>query len=277
MPNRISHRIEDTLKRTVANCSPHRLSYRGKSMFPRERARDAKSTGKYIAIFLMGLAACSLSARPQSTYKPEKAPSWRYKVPASPTVDARTPSQVSADDQYFDTYFGAPDPLDGPQHMGAGMSAPGVFNEDFPARYRNEIVVAHFSTWSTYLTRSQHSVYTIVHLQIDRVVTDKDGKLKAGETIPLFVPGGTVRGPNTGKTISYLIRADDFPLEPNAEYLIFLGHPPQYPSYNYVKAWKVENGVLRPATSLDAYRASHGLSTHNGDSLEDAIHGLTSH
>ena len=249
-------------------------------MFSRNRAPSAKSAGRYIAISLISLAAYSLSARTQSTYQPEKAPSWRYKVPASPAVDTRTAAEMRADDQYFDTYFGSPDPLDGPQTYRTGRSGPGVVNEDFPTLLRDEVVVAHFSTWSTHLTSSRHSIYTIVNLQIDRVVTDKDGKLKAGETLHLLIPGGTVRIPRTGKIVSYFLSyvwADYFPLEPNTKYLIFLAHDPPHPSYQYVKAWNVDKGILRPVSETDKYRASRELSTHNGESLEDAIRELTSH
>ncbi len=243
------------------------------------RAGNTKHIGRYIyvAIFLMATGALNLSAWSQSTYQPEKAPAWRYQVPASPMVDTRTTAEISAEDKYSDTCCGASDPLDGPQRMGIGRSGPAEFYEEFPARFRDEVVVAHFSTWTDHLSTSRCSIYTVVNLQIDRVVIDKVGELKAGETLPIFVPGGTVLAPTTGKVISYFIRADDFPLEPNTEYLIFLNRQPPYPSYQYMKAWNVSKGVLEPTTSVDLSRVTHGLSTHNGESLEDAIHDLTSH
>jgi hypothetical protein len=93
----------------------------------------------------------------------------------------------------------------------------------------------------------------------------------------LVIPGGTVLAPGTQQVISHFIRAGDFPLEPNTEYLIFLHQEPSLPFYQYVKAWKVDRGILEPVDKFDAFRISQGRSTYGGKSLESAISELNSH
>lgn len=233
------------------------------------------------AVILLILIPFSLNVRSQGISNSEdKAPSWRYQPPAataSPTVDTRTPAEISFEDKYFDTYTGAADPLDGPQHRITGLSGHGVFDEDFPASFRDEVFVAHFSTWVSHLSSSRRSIYTTINLQVDRVVSDKDGHMSEGSVIPFIIPGGTALAPGTQKVLSYFIRAGDFPLEPDTEYLIFLDRQPQLPFYEYVKAWRVEKGVLEPVTKFDSFRISQGRSTHGGTTLESAIRELMAH
>ncbi len=193
----------------------------------------------------------------------------------SSAVDTRTPAEIHAEDNYFDTHYGASDPLDGPQRFWSGMSGHGYRDEDFPSDARDEVFVAHFSTWAAHLSESRLSIYTTINLQIDRVVVDKDRKFKQGSDIPLIVPGGTILAPWTQKAFSYFIRADDFTLLPNTEYLIFLSRQPQLQFYNYIKAWKVDKGILEPAIRFDTFRMSQGRSTYGGKSLESAICYLT--
>ncbi len=213
----------------------------------------------------------------------DRVPSWRLQPPAdppSPTADTRTPAEINIEDNYFDSWTGAPDPLDGPpvQRPGTvGRSGDGGLDEDFPTRSRDEVVVAHFSTWLSHLSSSHRTIYTTVYLQVDRVVSDKGGHLVAGSVTPLLIPGGTILAPGTQKVISHFLRAVDFPLEPNTEYLIFLGQEPSLPFYQYAKAWKVDKGILEPVNKYDAFRVAQGRSTHSGMSLESAINELNSH
>jgi hypothetical protein len=95
--------------------------------------------------------------------------------------------------------------------------------------------------------------------------------------LPFIVWGGTVLAPGTQKPLSYFIRADDFPLEPNTKYLLFLTRNAKLPFYEYLKAWNVDTGVLEPVTKFDTYRISQGRSPHAGRSLDSAIDELTSH
>ena len=108
----------------------------------------------------------------------DRVPSWRFQPPAdppSPTADTRTPAEISIEDNYFDSWTGAPDPLDGPPVQRPGTvvgSSPGGLDQDFPIWSRDEVVVAHFSTWLSHLSSSHRAVYTTVYLQVDRVVSD---------------------------------------------------------------------------------------------------------
>jgi hypothetical protein len=216
-----------------------------------------------------------------NTRNDDQAPAWRFQLPAagSPSEDRRTPKDIKIEDDYFDSHCGASDPIGGPQRMVGGHSGHASFDEDFPVRFRDEVVVAHFTTWSTHLSSSRHSIYTIVNLQIDRIVADKDGHKTEGSVISLAVPGGTVLDPApiTRPVLSYCIQGKDFPLEPNIKYLIFLNHQPTLPFYVYMKAWNVDKGALEPTTAFDAYRISQGRSSHAGKSLKSAINELSSH
>lgn len=213
----------------------------------------------------------------------DRVPSWRFQPPAdppSPTADTRTPAEISIEDNYFDSWSEASDPLDGPPVQRPGTvvgSSPGGLDQDFPIWSRDEVVVAHFSTWLSHLSSSHRAVYTTVYLQVDRVVSDKSGQLVAGSVTPLLIPGGIILAPGTQKVISHLLRAGDFPLEPNTEYLIFLNQEPSLPFYQYAKAWKVDKGILEPVNKYDAFRVAQGRSTHSGMSLESAINELNSH
>jgi hypothetical protein len=221
------------------------------------------------------LALCTLEADPQTP----PPPSWRSQAP-NPSLlqqpDTRTVADANYEDTYFDSHAGAADPLDGPQSMEAMMSAHGESQEDFPANARDEVFVAHFSNWASYLSHSRRSIYTIVNLIVDRVVTDKDGHITPGYTIPLAIPGGTVIAPGTQKVLSYFVRFGDFPLEPNTKYLVFLTHRNR-PFFEYSQAWNVDKGVLEPVTPYQAYKVSHGIAPHAMGNLENAVRDLTSH
>jgi hypothetical protein len=223
------------------------------------------------AIILL-CAAYSITATPKTPH----VPSWRLEapnrvVPLPP--DPRDPANIEAEDAYFDRWAGAADPLDGPQSIGSGSSGPGEVREDFPAVHE-EVFVAHFSNWRSYLSQSRRSIYTIVNLVIDRVVSDKGGHITSGSTVSLAIPGGTVLAPTTEKTLSYFVRYGDFPLEPNTKYLIFLSSSNR-PFFEYVQAWNVDKGVLEPITPYQSYRVSHGLASHGLENLEDAARDLT--
>jgi hypothetical protein len=252
-------------------------------MHPRNSMRTEQHTGvvnRTTTVLLM-LTLGSLGASPQIAPAPvEKAPAWRTRPPESTSsgVDNRSSAEIDIADRYFDQWTGATDPLDGPQHTATYHSSfHKEVDEDFPSKYRDEVVIAHFSTWVPHLSGSHRSIYTTVNLQIDRVISDKDGHLKEGSVVPLLVPGGTLTIPGTQRVISTAIRGDDFPLEPNTQYLVFLGYRPLVlPFYEYVKAWKIDAGVLAPVSRFDAFRVSQGRSAHNGVFLESAIRELSS-
>jgi len=207
----------------------------------------------------------------------DQAPAWRFQLaaPGAPIEDKRTPAEIKIEDNFFDSNYGASDPIDGPQRMGTGRSGPASFDEDFPARVRDEVIVAHFTTWFAYLSSSHRSIYTVLNLQIDRIVADKGGHMTERSVIPFVIPGGRVVS-FAGQQLTYGIRGVDFPLEPNKEYLIFLFQPsPSF--YMYLKAWNVDKGVLEPTTAFDSYRISQGRSSHAGKYLESAISELTAH
>jgi hypothetical protein len=221
------------------------------------------------------------SVIPQA-YSEPPAPSWRYQPPSSGTsssADTRSPEQKEDADKYFDSIAGSADPLDGPQRfIRGGGSRVYKRDEDFPSLALDEVVVGHFSTWNSYISSSKHSIYTVVNLHIDRVVSSKSGLLYGGPEVPVYITGGTIVLPKSGKVYSYWIRSrDEFPLEPNIEYLIFLdrGNPASF--YQYVKAWQIDSGVLRPVTERDRYAVSLKRSTHNGMTMESAIEELRSH
>jgi hypothetical protein len=245
-----------------------------------------------LAVFLQG----SLNSRSQTApaappSEEDNPPAWRLKPPDPQVADPRSPAELSSLGEYFDFGAGASDPLDGPPSGMTHYSS--AYQEsdygDFPVD-RDEVVVAHFSTWTSRLSDSHLSIYTTVNLQIDRVVTDKSGTLAGGLTIPLSIPGGTIRLPGTERTISHFVRLRDFPLEPNTKYLIFLSYRPMegplqagvrpiplFYFFEYVKAWKVDQDVLTPLTRFDRARASQGKPSHVRASLESAISELTSH
>jgi len=242
---------------------------------------------KYRSLFLFVLATCVVG-RPMfaqntpvaqsNTRNDDQAPVWRFQVPAvrSSNEDTRTPTEIKTEDDYFDSCCGASEPIGDPPRMGVGRSGHGVIDEDFPSRFRNEVVVAHFTTWTPHLSRSRRSIYTIINFQIDRIVADKGGHMTEGSLIPLAVPGGTVLA-IPRPVLTFGIRGTDFPLEPNIKYLVFLTPQSALPFYMYVKAWSVDKGTLEPTTAFDTYRISQGRSSHAGKSLESAIGELTSH
>jgi hypothetical protein len=120
------------------------------------------TTPMRITVFLLAVLPFSLHTRAQEVPKnDDQAPAWRFQLPiaGSSSEDTRTPADIKTEDDYFDSCCGASDPLDGPQRAGIGVSGHASFDEDFPSRFRDEIVVAHFTTWTTHLSSSRHSIY----------------------------------------------------------------------------------------------------------------------
>lgn len=208
----------------------------------------------------------------------EKGPAWRYQLPAPSLSDSRDRSESDEEDAYFDKWFGSASPLESPQVGQQYSSASAELDSgDFPLNSSNVIVVAHFNTWNSYLSSSHRSVYTIVNLQIDRVIADKTATLAPGEIVQLAIPGGTVSVSDKGKTLSWGIRAFAFPCEPGPEYLMFLSYRPKQVTFlEYEKAWLVDHGTLQPVSRFDIDRHLKGEPSHAGSSLESAIQEIQS-
>lgn len=230
-------------------------------------------------LFLLLTIVLSLSLQSQQPTASEKAPAWRYQPQATNSTDTRTPADIAIEDAAYDFGFGGSGPIDKPQTERRYSSAHAdVDSGDFPTHSSTEAVVAaHFTSWTVHLSKSHRSVYTIINLEIDRVISDADGHLSKGSTIPLGIPGGTVILPGTGQVVSYEIARHNFPCEPKTQYLMFLSYRPQsLPFYEFAKVWKIDNGVLSPTSHFDIDRASRGEKSHAGTSLDSAIREITS-
>lgn len=229
-----------------------------------------------LAIWATTTCEVGLAQSPATEGKPL---AWRYQPPTEDaTADIRSPKVIETEDQFFDNWYGSTSALEGTQ-IGSRYSSAVAEKDDgeFPVASANVVVVGHFSTWASYLSKSHRSIYTIVNFVVDRIALDKIGQLTPGSTIPLGIPGGTIRLPGTDRVITDHIRPFSFPCEPNTEYLLFLSYNPSYlPFYEYAKAWKVDGGKLIPVSRFDIQRAARGELSHQGTSLDSAIQEILS-
>ncbi len=228
------------------------------------------------------LLLLSVSAFPQSAPAPTnpKASNAWMKVPSnSDSADTVSAALRKLRDEAFDKGLASPVRLTPENAGGYNIAEGSFFNatgepmggvKEFPEVPNRCVVIARFSGHRSFLSASEHSVYTEMALIVSYVFQSKGISLAPGSVITTAILGGTVRTPDGG-IISLHTEPRAFELEPGKEYLLFLEYDPKTELVEPFTEWVISNGIVKPYSRLEERRARLGLSTVAGHSKEDVI------
>jgi hypothetical protein len=135
--------------------------------------------------------------------------------------------------------------------MGHGQSSGsrGVYS-GIPFVSGEAIAVANFQSYQAYLTPSHRSIYTIVKLQIEQVLSTGEQVLNAGQVIDLMMSGGTLRL-RDGRVVTYGILPEDalYCIQPGHRYLLLLKFNKELDTFRRDESifWDVTSGAAIPS------------------------------
>jgi hypothetical protein len=154
---------------------------------------------------------------------------------------------------------------------GAGSVEDRYFlNNPLPVTDSDTVVIATFSDYSVELSPSKHSLYTVVHFAVERVLKARASTVRPGDKIDSLLGGGTLS--LNGRVIQYAVnRGDDTPLEAHGRYLLFLKFDPISEDYSIIKHWKLEFGRVIAVDLVEKRRAASMKSEFDGRSESEII------
>jgi hypothetical protein len=191
--------------------------------------------------------------------------------------DSVSSAERQSRDAFWDGLIGASAPLSKPQttfrHITRGSYL--LTSPEFPNAQNGIWLMGKFESYHTFLSSSERSVYTEVNLRVQHIFGHPTMPPPAkGAVIDVGRPGGTISAPWNG-VLSYLV---DEPLaydaQPGHTYLFLLEYHPEGNFYTQSKRWELTDGVVRPDSELEQYRAEHGKSEINGLKVPDLINYL---
>jgi hypothetical protein len=197
---------------------------------------------------------------------------WQ-RVPRDPLPPPTDPIGLvtrRARDQRVDHLIGAPRPLFGPpadRIAGEGLERVTTGPDrielpEIPDFGSRTVVIGSFTDYDTVLSESRRSIYSEMHIRVERVLTTVKANLVPGATITVLALGGTVRmGPTV---IEHYLHPSSEMLIPQHRYLLFLYYSPDCDSYDVVKSWELLGGRVLPFQEEDVLRARRGTSLYAG-------------
>lgn len=192
--------------------------------------------------------------------------SWRHFTQdlALANPDFVAPQDKAARDFFFDKLIGADLPLDQSGNVPRIHSVwervgptPEVITSD------DGVAVVGFSSFRCIASASKRSIYTEVSMTVEDVLKDTTGTLGRHESISVLLPGGKVKFAS-GKTVAWDINDNDYEIQPNGRYLIFLTHVKEGDFFLEDKRWLLNNGKAVANTVEDAIRSHQLTSKYSG-------------
>ena len=183
----------------------------------------------------------------------------------------------AARDKYLDQgAAGQKYPLTSPHAdpLGPGIGC-GTPRSDIPVAKGRVALIGTFTQHRAVLSKSEFSLYTEVTVHVDEVFEDRTGSgAFPGKDIILIFTGGTVTL-KSGRVLSYNTEPIEYSLQPGHRYLLFLTYEREGDFYIVSNDWDVTDGTVRPNTRPGQYRASHGLSSLSGLTVQQLVPALS--
>jgi hypothetical protein len=217
----------------------------------------------WLPLVVLGLVISSIALAQQS---------WRHITQDLTLANSDFADQPSraARDAFFDKLIGANEPLDRSGNVPQMRSVwervgptPEVITSD------DAVAVVDFSGFSCIVSGSKRSIYTEVSMTVDDVLKDTTGTLRRQGSISVLLPGGKVKFAS-GKTVAWDINDNDYEMQPNGHYLIFLTYIKAGDFFIEDKTWRLNNGKAVANTVEDEIR-SHQLTSKYSGLSEDAF------
>ena len=153
------------------------------------------------------------------------------------------------------------DPQGWPLRPGIGCGIP---ETEIPPDPNRVVLTGTFTKHRSVLSASERSLYTEVTVHVDEIFEDRgaSGAVHGGDVTIMFW-GGTVTLA-LGRTLTYDTQPIQFSLQPDHRYFLVLSYHREGDYFVVEDDWDISDGILRPNTGSDEYRAKHGLSSLNG-------------
>lgn len=214
-----------------------------------------------IVLALLLLAGCSLGQT--TTFKN----AWQ-RTPVPPNNSGVSATDLAIRGQHFDSFIGAPRPIDEPKaHASSvGFSFEPLLQPEYPHLGPGQcVVVGRFASFQPVLSPSRRSLYTVIHIAVERTVMASPQQ-PSGATIDVLVPGGTLRL-DDGKVLRYAVSPDESALQPHQRYVLMLTCHSRGRFCTLADSWLIRKGSVWPNTAADKVRLQQGTSRTAGNPL----------
>ncbi len=198
---------------------------------------------------------------------------WNKDIPASVRAGRDRYSDQGAVGQRY--------PLTSPLSDAPGPGhGDGIPRSDIMPALNRVILTGTFTKHRSVLSASEFSLYSDVTVQVDEVFEDQSASgAHSDRDITILVGGGTVTLAS-GRVLSHNTEPVRFSLQPDHKYLLVLSYYEKGDFYLVQNDWDISDGTVRPNTVPGEYRASHGLSSLSGltvqqlgPALDKLLHG----
>ena len=239
-------------------------------------------TQRFAAIVALtaALAAFGVAASAQTTSESKSKPAANaWMLTPTPYLEWNKdvpPSVRAGRDRYSDQgAVGQKYPLTSPRSdaPGPGIGG-GIPRSDIRPAPDRVVLAGTFTNHRSVLSASEFSLYTEVTVHVDEVFDDQGAsRAHPDKDITILVGGGTVTLAS-GRILSYDTEPIRFSLQPAHKYLLLLSYRREGDFYALVDDWDISDGTVRPNTVPSEYRASHGLSSLSGLSVQQLAPAL---
>lgn len=192
------------------------------------------------------------------------ASAWRH-VPqarSSDRADGVRPDVRKARDLFFDARIGAGRPLDEPGSEASYVWEQGGRLPELATAIYDAIAVVRFESYRVCLSHSRRSVYTELHLKVERMLKSIANS-QSPQYLTVIIPGGKVALANS-QIISVGKLDDPYSLQPGHRYVVFLESARVGNFYLLGKTWLLKDGSVWANSLEDATRAAQGSSLWDG-------------
>jgi hypothetical protein len=149
--------------------------------------------------------------------------------------------------------------LDERHAKGIGTSSDMVIShtdEILPDGPNQVVLMGEFRDFDVVLTSSRRSIYTEMHIFVERVLRDTT-PVRAGQTITVFSRGGLIIA-NDGQVLRDNIIPLSFVIQPRHRYVMFLRYYSEGDFYSLQKTIELRDGKALPNSLPDVNRSEKG-------------------
>lgn len=144
---------------------------------------------------------------------------------------------------------------------------------ELPLQDSDTVLVATVSTIASRILPGETGIYSEYRAVASRIIYNRS--TWSGPDLEILHLGGAVQTA-TGRAMRHILTGQGLPLEGGREYLMFLRYLANAECFQFVKVWRVQEGVVRANADDDIARVKLGKSQVEGRPLEWVLSSLLS-